>query len=1837
MGYSSQTANHRMKQLFKYLEALNQHRNPAIKNVEDYSWKLWIQSLPKHPNLKLLGKSTDQLDMFDLYEDGNDIDLENILVVKRPELKYCPAPSQSFESWLYGGWENPFKEVQIIESRPNEKNGFPLMSRDSTEKNDTELEYFNDNEKRVTDYLSWLEKRKVWAEKEKQNRRTMKIYEDLYDLYRLFKREPDRFEIILGDGVIIWSIEEGRLYHPLLLQQVQLQFDPEKVEFSILPSDKPSEFYSQIFHSNTDVDAFSIADAIKSVNEEHFHPLGRTGVEIFLKRFISSVVSNGEFIENNESFQFKEYPQIVRKPVLFLRNKDLGFASCIEKILENIERGEEPSSFFKNIVGVDQDDCVNHYNEDFSRKAIKTSEILLGKESNEEQMKIAESLEVYDSVLVQGPPGTGKSHTIANLIGHLLAQGKRVLVTSKTSKPLRVLKRHIVKELRSLAVSVLQDDLEAKKDLESSVNEIVKNLTSKDPRKLIQQEKRLIENRDNVLSELNRFKAQLIEVLRSEYTEIIIDGQTLSPSEAGKKIAQGVDVHSWLPDPDVSEKTLPITQEEFDYLFEFNDKISKEEETLLMDPLLDFSKLPTPEELFKMKEVYESSKQFVQDPFDPLWDSERCVSARDIELVWNFAQQCLKTLTFGDNWQKEVLYDGYLGGNRLQPWEDMMEKIEYLFQSLNELKSQRIRLKPEIDYKKLDLPKDEIIKELKEIVDYLSDNSGLSFLKLFLKPKWKKITEVSKISLGKPQSRDHYIALLAEVEYAIQKELLIDSIVALCPTLVFSSEKTPDEDLAHKLYFQVKPMISKYLYWYSNEFSSLIVSLRNLGFNWESFCDPILGSESREAAIDNLKESLERLCHHVLPIRMKKIDNIEICQKLEKIIIYLEEMESENNHSFICNIKSYLKHFDVQAYEESINLLQELYRMKPLYQKKQNITGKITGYSKEWANLVKSRNGIWGKSQPPGDLLEAWKWKRILLEVKRINKTSIEDIQDEIAYRQDVLKDLTNNLISVKAWRRQIERTTQKERSALVAYTQIIKKLGKTGKVKNAAALLRDAKEAMNQCISAVPVWIMPLIKVAESFEPGSTSFDVVIIDEASQCDVMAFIAIYLGKKLVIVGDDQQVSPLAIGQKLDIVRKLMDQYLLDIPVKSLYDGTASIYDIAKRNSGKVIALREHFRSVPEIIQFSNRLSYNGNILPLRESSSTDLKPPVIPFRVNNGYCDDNKVNSVEAKQIASIMAVCTKLPEYEEKTMGVISLYGDAQTLEIEKYLKEYIPEDVYEKHEILCGSPYHFQGDERDVIFLSLVYSSLENPPHKMLSGGQQNMHKKRFNVAASRAKDQMWVVYSLDPYTDLKPGDLRRQLIEYSLDPSAWEITFEDLEKRTESPFEREVLQDLVISGYDVIPQWKVGAYRIDMVVQSNGKKVAIECDGEKFHTPETLHEDLARQSILERLGWTFIRIRGSAFYSDKVKAMKKVKDKLASLGIERTMSFQNSKSSNDPLAYKREVSEIARLASMIQSGEKNIAIPESLLETPVAFQKKESFILEVSPAVSTDTVDTAGIVLDKQKIKDNDLLFYPEHQEENQSYEKEFVTSKKSYSANSKNNVEESSQREYEGEFLNFENVKKTLDQDDEKTTKILNEIDQIPRVSQEAFEKGFQDNQEVSEGTFEYETSDLSEKDTNNALQVSEEKSKINNKISVENKNDPIKDEGLNFFSEETEKHLAKKNNEKTEDASVEELKKQKLKSSNSKNARIKKEKASNPKVDSFESQLKNENPDFWFALAHWAKENNKLNNKERHFVFQVGRLISNKWLLSEKQEKWANSIYEKCLDDGFIFEDIQKKN
>ena len=338
----------------------------------------------------------------------------------------------------------------------------------------------------------------------------------------------------------------------------------------------------------------------------------------------------------------------------------------------------------------------------------------------------------------------------------------------------------------------------------------------------------------------------------------------------------------------------------------------------------------------------------------------------------------------------------------------------------------------------------------------------------------------------------------------------------------------------------------------------------------------------------------------------------------------------------------------------------------------------------------------------------------------------------------------------------------------------------------------------------------------------------------------------------------------------------------DIPNHTLFDNRFSIYDLGRQSFGDAICLVEHFRCVPEIIAFSNRLSYDGRIKPLREANSTPIKPACISYHVNGVAISQQ--NRAEAEAIADLIQAMCQHPIYEGKTIGVISMVGESQALKIDELLRQALDPVDYQRRRIICGNSAQMQGDERDIVLLSMVDSGKDGSVGPIAKKGEGAFEstKKRYNVASSRARDQLWVVHSLDPDNGLKQGDLRRDLIHHAMNPMAAIRMYEDAVKHVESEFERQVLQILINAGYHVTPQWKVGYYRIDMVVQGNGKRLAVECDGDRWHPIEKLSEDMDRQAILERLGWRFSRIRGSAFFRAPDVAMRPVFERLSELGI-------------------------------------------------------------------------------------------------------------------------------------------------------------------------------------------------------------------------------------------------------------------------------------------------------------------------------------------------------------------
>jgi very-short-patch-repair endonuclease len=518
----------------------------------------------------------------------------------------------------------------------------------------------------------------------------------------------------------------------------------------------------------------------------------------------------------------------------------------------------------------------------------------------------------------------------------------------------------------------------------------------------------------------------------------------------------------------------------------------------------------------------------------------------------------------------------------------------------------------------------------------------------------------------------------------------------------------------------------------------------------------------------------------------------------------------------------------------------------------------------------------------PQDYRDAWKFRQLDTLLARLDRYRPDKLQNEIHQLQREESRLIEHIVANSTWKQQIERITEPQKRSLQAWKRHIKRIGK-GTGRHAPWYRKQARQEMKTAMGAIPVWIMPINRVLENFSVEQEKFDVVIVDESSQCDIFSLQVILRAEKAVVVGDDEQISPAAVGVDQDKVKELIRRYLQGIPRKEMFDMKTSLYELSDQIFPKNarLMLKEHFRSVPEIIQFSNDLSYDGRIVPLRLPTPNErLDPPVLTKFVEEGYREDSnkQLNIPEAEAIVEDIKKMVEDPNFVDQTMGVISLQGDHQARWIENALLEEVGEEEMVKRRLVCGDAYAFQGDERDIMFLSMVVA--QNKRFQALTAGSA---RQRFNVAASRAKNQSRLYHSIR-LEDLNPMDMRYRLLSYYQHPSRTVEEYENVADKLESPLERDVARRIISRGYRVTPQlWVGGKYRIDMVVEGMDQRLAVECDGDRWHGIDRWIQDKERQYVLERVGWTFWRVRGSEFYRNPEKAMKSLWDILDEMGIQ------------------------------------------------------------------------------------------------------------------------------------------------------------------------------------------------------------------------------------------------------------------------------------------------------------------------------------------------------------------
>ncbi|MDQ1250922.1 MAG: hypothetical protein QG597_5302, partial [Actinomycetota bacterium] len=703
--------------------------------------------------------------------------------------------------------------------------------------------------------------------------------------------------------------------------------------------------------------------------------------------------------------------------------------------------------------------------------------------------------------------------------------------------------------------------------------------------------------------------------------------------------------------------------------------------------------------------------------------------------------------------------------------------------------------------------------------------------------------------------------LVARIELAD----CLDALDVAWPATVVPPEDTLGERLAwHTTELQVLDKLMAF----AERIDRMSERLGTLGvgeLDWASTSD-----------VDSIRD-----CLALVNAERQQVAQAEPLRDLERA---LEAVDMPTHPSPIARaLASAVRQRDTSLYTGALDEAAQLKALLDRRDRRDSLLAEVTNVSASMASQLseESPDDLWTARLSVMD--QAWAWRYAVAWLTRTRTENVNQLQVAIRAEEDRMRVAVARIAAHLAWAKSVGRLKQSQISDLVQYTQLVKKLGK-GTGKYAARQQDEIRKVLARCTDSVPVWIVPLHRVATQFRVEPELFDVVIVDEASQAGLDATFLQFLGRKIVVVGDDKQVSPTVIIDHSS-VHQLAAHYLADSPYAATWsDPERSLFDEARAKYHDLVTLVEHRRCVPDIIGFSNEIAYEPEgirLIPVRETGSSALDP-VIPVFVDNGFVEGTtsaRRNRPEARALVDSIKACIADDRYSGMTMGVISLLGEAQARLIESLLLDEVGPVEIAKRELRCGVAAVFQGAERDVMFLSMVAATDDD---NRFAAQTKETATQRYNVAVSRAKDQVWVFHS-EPLANLaNPQDLRRRLLEYagrvnmrrgSGVPGATQGLAPDdvLITPFGSVFEQRVHNRLFERGYIVVPQYESLGYRIDLVVVGERGKLAIECDGDHWHGPERYLADLARQRDLERCGWRFFRLRESDFNVDRHRSLE------------------------------------------------------------------------------------------------------------------------------------------------------------------------------------------------------------------------------------------------------------------------------------------------------------------------------------------------------------------------------
>ncbi len=1377
----------------------------------------------------------------------------------------------------------------LVEKRVPDPDALPGEARTLAEKV-PEIRQLKDYPQVEDAWLEYLENQwKPWAQEMRRWKQVQDIYEDVDFMRRRIEEAEERYELLLTVGLLQWRDSTGAaVKRHLLTAPAEISLDAARGVLTVGPAASFERFRVELdmleLQDQPRLDGTNLEDRLEELDVRAWD---KAKVAEILRIIAHKTSAKAQVnVDGTPLERVDETLRVYYAPALVLRERrPTAYEELISRFLKTSEDGVAFSTIAPWERFVSEGETLGHPDD-----GVPDADGILDEAegrlyfplpTNEEQRRIAERLRNRPYVLVKGPPGTGKSHTITNLICHLLATGERVLVTAHAPKALTVLRDLLPGDIRNLCVTAFGSSREDHRLLEDSVRGILSRRNNWNGQGRAQDE---IDRLEKELRQLEDESAKVDRQLRQcreaeTHSQTLPSGYTGTAAQIARQIEKERETHGWFPELIDDQKRCPLEPEDIVFFAKFHTGLTRERLSELGLEIGAFF-LPDPTQFAAAVEKLNAAEGAANAALEGLPKEQlralQQVSDEDLEACRNVLDQLEKQATIanrslGHLLAGEILKDLLIG--HTARWDRLEQEAVDL---VGKIQAARERA----GAAKIDVPSDienaKLLADVRRRLEHFQKGGwrGWGPFARRVVRETRYIDERCQVDGGKPRGEQ----LLDRLVGFLELRELLERFYSVWPTV-------PNQGPA-----DLSPS--------AHEVCDLVRDLCQL-LKFFRACDRgalnVVPVDERETLAERQERATWRRLIEA-EIALRRV--VQAWSSLEEWYRAIGEVVHENCHPCVGDLAEAIEGRDPVQWRIAWERRESLRGDKDRLQRYEELLGQLQVACPKLATLVRSTQGDPAWTDRLRQLRQAWDWAATKAWLRKITDPEhYERLAEERHRLQDRIEKKVEELAALKAWQAFFLRLDDQTEQSLIAWTKAVARIGK-GTGRYAYRHRKTARQYLMACIPKMPAWIMPLHKLWETTDPTPGIFDTVIVDEASQAGIEALALFLLAKRIIVVGDDKQNSPETVGVLEDDIARLARDHLRQFRFRDEFRPDTSLYDHAERAFGNVISLREHFRCVPEIIRFSNDLCYtDAPLIPLRQPPPRRLPPLKAEF-VEQGACEGEGqriLNGAEAEAIVKRIQECLDDEAYEGKTMGVIVLQGHAQAEQIEKRLAEALEPRVREERKLRCGVPATFQGDQRDVIYLSLVVAP--NHHFRALTGLPD---QRRFNVAMSRARDQVWLFHSVQAH-DLNRDDLRWRLLNFVCSPAqaSLDALYEELDRlereakrRSRQPgeqpdpyeswFEVDVALALLRRNYRLRPQVEAAGYRLDLVVEGLVNRLAVECDGEAWHGPERFEQDMARQRQLERAKWTFVRIRESEFYADRESTVRRIVEACDELGI-------------------------------------------------------------------------------------------------------------------------------------------------------------------------------------------------------------------------------------------------------------------------------------------------------------------------------------------------------------------